>query len=219
MGSLERRRDRARQVSDRLRSEIGRDFRKTRSALDLSLEAVGRDAGLSRAQVGRIELGRHRHVALEDLVAVGTVLGLDVSVRAFPGGAPLRDVAHLSLLERFRPILHPSLSWAVEVPVMAADPADRRAWDAMIRGGAWRIGVEAETRVRDAQELERRCALKSRDGNVDHMVLLLSDTRWNRRAIRAAGVGLSEQFPLRTSAVLSALQAGRDPGSNGIVLL
>ena len=219
MSSLERRRDRARQVSDRLLFELGRDFRRTRWALDLSLEAVGRDAGLSRAQVGRIELARLRHVALEDLVAIATVLGLDVAVRAYPGGAPLRDVAHLALLERLRATLHPSLRWAVEVPVVTTDPADPRAWDAIIRGDGWRIGVEAETRVRDAQELERRAGLKSRDGSVDRLVLLLSDTRWNRQAVRAAGFGLTERCPLRTAAVVEALRAGRDPGASGIVML
>lgn len=206
-------------TSERMRVEVGRDLRRARMGLDLSLADVGREVGLSRSHVARIELAQLRHVALEDLVSVGMVLGLDLSLRAFPGGAPLRDVAHLALLERLRTVVHPGLRWAVEVPVVASDPGDRRAWDAMIRGDPWPIAVEAETRLRDVQEVERRVALKMRDGRVDQVILLLADTRWNRQVLRAAGPSLTGQFPLSASAMLAALRTGRDPGASGIVLL
>jgi transcriptional regulator with XRE-family HTH domain len=206
-------------TSERMRVEVGRDLRRARTGLDLSLADVGREVGLSRSQVARIELAQLRHVALEDLVSVSVVLGLDLSLRAFPGGAPLRDVAHLALLERLRAIVHPGLRWAVEVPVVSLDHGDRRAWDAMIQGDRWRIAVEAETRLRDAQDVERRVALKMRDGRVDQAILLLADTRWNRHVLRAAGPSLTGQFPLIASAVLAALRTGRDPGASGIVLL
>ena len=61
---------------------------------------------------------------------------------------------------------------------------DLRAWDALIRGSGWRCGVEAETRPRDLQALERRLALKLRDGAVDMLVLLLLDSRYNRALVR-----------------------------------
>lgn len=205
-------------MSERLLIDLGRDLDLTRSRLDLSLRDVGQEAGLSHAQVSRILRAQHRHVALEDLVSLAVVLGLDLSVRAYPGGAPLRDLAHVRLLERLHAVLHPSLGWKVEVPV-TADPLDRRGWDALIHDPAWRMGVEAETRLRDAQEVERRAALKSRDGRVDHVMLLLADTRWNRRALMAARAGLRTLFPADGRVIIDALRTGHDPGGSGIVLL
>lgn len=219
MSTAERRMDRARQASRSIQEEVGRDLRRARLSHDLSLVQLAAASGLSRSQISRIERAELPHVALEDLVTVGALLGLRVWVRSFPNGVPLRDTAHLALLERLRSILHPSLGWAQEVPVALPGSGDLRAWDATIRGEPWRIGVEAETRARDAQELERRLALKQRDGHVDHLILLLADTRWNRRAVRAAGAGLTSLLPLDGPRILDALRAGREPEGSGIVLL
>ena len=88
----------------------------------------------------------------------------------------------------------------------------------MITVGRTRIGVEAETRPRDAQELQRRLALKRRDGGVDHMILLLSDTRSNRIFLRVAGSSLAADFPVPGRAALRALSEGGDPGGSAIVV-
>jgi hypothetical protein len=81
------------------------------------------------------------------------------------------------------------------------------------------IAVEAETVVDDVQALERRLALKRRDGAVDHVVLLVARTPRNRVAIEAAGPGLREAFPVDARTMLGALKDGRDPGGSGIVML
>ncbi|HEY7591296.1 MAG TPA: hypothetical protein VH723_09900 [Candidatus Limnocylindrales bacterium] len=75
--------------------------------------------------------------------------------------------------------------------------------------------MEAETAITDGQALERKLALKIRDGGFDHLILLVADTRRNRAAIPALRV----PFPLRTRQVLAALREGRDPGASGIVML
>jgi hypothetical protein len=81
------------------------------------------------------------------------------------------------------------------------------------------IAVEAETRPRDVQELQRRLAIKLRDdGQVTGVVLLLSDTRHNRDLVRDNGDALRADLPLAAAAVLAALAAGRSPGGSGIVL-
>ena len=98
-------------------------------------------------------------------------------------------------------------------------PDDRRAWDAVISGGQWRYGVEAETRPRDRQTLERRVALKLRDGDVTGMCLLLLDSRHNRDFVRANQGVLLERFPMPARRVLELLRAGVDPGGDSIVLL
>jgi hypothetical protein len=88
---------------------------------------------------------------------------------------------------------------------------DRRAWDA--------IAVEAETRLRDIQALERRIALKQRDGGVDVVILLVNDTAANRRVLAAHREALRARFPLDGRAILAALRAGRAPQDSGIVVL
>jgi hypothetical protein len=96
---------------------------------------------------------------------------------------------------------------------------DHRAWDALIGVGAIRIGVEAESRAHDAQALQRRLALKRRDGGVDHVLLLLSNTRHNREFLRACGPGFLSDFPVNGRDALARLARGEDPGGSAIVLL
>src|SRR4029453_8828733 len=110
--------------------------------------------------------------------------GLGLSNKAYPTGDPIRDRAQLALLERLRGRLHPSLRWRTEVPLPRE--GDLRAWDAEIRGpppARWRMRVEAETRITDGQALERKLGLKVRDDPGGHLILLVADTRANRRAL------------------------------------
>jgi hypothetical protein len=86
-------------------------------------------------------------------------------------------------------------------------------------GAGWRHGVEAETRPNDRQALERRLALKLRDGHVDSLSLLLLDSRHNRDFVRAHRVALAERFPVPGGRALELLGAGVDPGGNTIVVL
>jgi hypothetical protein len=157
---------------------------------------------------------------LEFLGAYCAVLGLDLALRAYPAGDPIRDRAQLALLERLRKRLHPSLRWRTEVPL----PIDRdlRAWDAEVSGRQprhWRARVEAETRISDGQALERRLTLKYRDDPGGHLILLVSDTRANRAALRSLREGLTELLPLNTRDLLAAMAAGRDPGASGIAIM
>jgi hypothetical protein len=79
--------------------------------------------------------------------------------------------------------------------------------------------VEAETRVADAQAVMRKLALKLRDGGVDHLLLIVADTRANRDAIAAAGMAVRELFPISPRRALRALAAGRHPGGSALVFL
>lgn len=164
----------------------------------------------------RFERGELEYLSVSDLGAWCAVVGLDLALRAYPGGDPLRDRAQLALLERFRSRLHPSLGWATEVPLPIE--GDLRAWDAVIRGDGWRIAVEAETVLDDLQAVERRLALKRRDGRIDHVILLVADTRRNRRAL-ASAPGAFADLPLRTRDILNALGRGVHPGGSGIVIV
>jgi hypothetical protein len=88
----------------------------------------------------------------------------------------------------------------------------------MLYGHARRTGIEVEMRLRDAQATIRRHAMKQRDDPVDGFVLVLADTRTNRR-VYGENADLWPDLPrLRTSRVLAALDAGEHPPS-GIVFI
>jgi len=183
----------------------------------LSQRDVGRAVGMSHSQVSRIERGELAYVTMDQLARLAVAVGLELSVRVYPAADPIRDAAHVRLLERLRRQLHPSLSWRTEVAIPIA--GDLRAWDAIVGGRNWRVAIEAETRIGDAQALQRRLARKVRDGGVEHVTLLVGDTARNREALAGSGGGLAAMFPGSARAVLEALRNGVDPGRNAIVTL
>lgn len=165
--------------------------------------------------VARIVDGRRRASVVE-LAAIGAAVGCDVRLHAYPAGDPIRDAGQQRLLGRFRFRLHPGLAMTTEVPLPIA--TDLRAWDAVIEGADWRRPVEAETVLDDIQALERRLALKVRDGRVDGVILVVADTRRNRRAL-AAAPGAFAVFDRNAGRILRNLAAGRDPGGSSLVLV
>ena len=89
----------------------------------------------------------------------------------------------------------------------------------MLRVGAVRVGVIAETRIRDLQALLRREHQKQADSGVDMLLLLAADTRHNREALSEANASLRSGFPLGTRAVLMALSHGEAPDASGVVVI
>jgi len=110
------------------------------------------------------------------------------------------------------------VAWRFEVPV--GHTGDRRAWDAVLLVGLVEIAVEAETRPRDVQSMQRRLAAKRRDDpGISSVVLLLAATRYNRALVREYGDALKADLPLSGLAILGALAAGHEPGGSGVVLV
>lgn len=196
---------------------VGEELRRARRGAGLSQRVVGRASGLSHSTVSRIESAALPNASIAELARLGAVVGLQVSVRTYPGGDPLRDAGHLKLLARFRKQISAQLSWQTEVPLPIE--GDRRAWDAVIRGPGFRIGVEAETRVVDTQAIARKVSLKRRDGGVDHVVLVLAATATNRASATALTSAFDGQSRLDARTILDALARGTDPGGSGIVIL
>jgi transcriptional regulator with XRE-family HTH domain len=217
MGTRERAIDRADQDTRRSIGSIGREIRDARRAAGISQSFVGRKVGLSHTQVSRLERGLVLGASVRMLGRLCQTVGLELAVRAFPGGDALRDVAQMRLLERFRSRLHQSLHWRTEVPFPQV--GDKRAWDAVVSGPDWKVAVEAETRLGDLQALTRRLELKRRDGGIDHVILLVADTRTNREALLAARHAFESAYPLKAATILEALRKGTDPGGSGIVIL
>ena len=196
---------------------IGREIRLARRGLGLSLEFVARAVGISASELSRIERGMAEWASLVVLAKLSAVVGLDLAVRAYPGGPPIRDLRHGRLLNRLRALLHASLRWALEVPL--PNPGDQRAWDAMIRGDGWRFGVEAELNPIDGQALIRRLMLKRRDGGVDGVILLLPDTRQARLFRREFADLLATDFPVPARLALARLAKGLHPGGSALTII
>ena len=217
MGSRERAVDigaaRAREILGRL----VREARAARLASGLAQDDVAATVGISRSQYSRIERGLSPDLSIDRAARLFAVLGQELSVRAFPSGDPIRDVAHAALLERLHARCHRLFRWRTEVPFPI--PGDLRAWDATAVSPECRIGIEAETRLRDIQALDRRLALKERDGGMDRLVLVVLDSRCNREVVRAHGDILAGRFPVPGRRALELLAAGVDPGGNALLLL
>jgi transcriptional regulator with XRE-family HTH domain len=184
----------------------------------LSYATVAADVGLSGSQVSRIARGQSRDLSIVQASRLLASVGLDLSLKTYPTGRPVRDRAHLDLLARLRARLHRSLTWHTEVPVLRG-ATDLRAWDAVIGGDGWADAVEAEVRLRDIQALDRRVALKQRDGLVDAVLLLVWNTRTNRDVLREFGAALRTSFPLPGTRALELLEAGVHPGANALIVL
>lgn len=215
MPTRERPVDRGTERGRRILADLGRELRTARRDRGLSQKTVGASVGLSGVTIGRIERGLAQTASVLQIARLLETVGLELSARAYPGGPPIRDAAQIALLDRFRTRIHRSLRWLTEVPLPIE--GDQRAWDGLIVGDGWRAGVEAETAPRDAQALVRRLALKSRDGGVDVVILVLPRTRTAREFTRDASGTLSPAFPGSGARTLRLLRTGSSPPASAIV--
>ena len=207
----------ARSRGRRVRIDIGADIRGARLAAGLPLSQVGRAINRSASWVSRVERGIVTSVTLDDLIVLGSAVGLKVWVTTFPAERAIHDAPQLALLRRFRARIGDAWQWSYEVLVPIQ--RDQRAADAVIRTASTVVMIEAFTRLADAQAQLRAVQAKARDMGIGRVVLVIAATHANRNGLDMAADVVAADFPLGTRAVLSALGAGRDPGANGIVLL
>jgi len=167
MPGYQRRADRERQRLRGLLSAFGHDVQQARTGAGLSQRRVAAAVGIAQSRLSAIERGVAASPSLEALAQIAGVVGLELSLRVFPAGSPLRDAGHAALFGRLRATTSPILRWRSEVPLPIT--GDRRSWDAVAfdASGAMVMAVELDTRTRDAQALARKLALKKRDGGVE----------------------------------------------------
>lgn len=209
--------DEALAIAARLREELGREVRGARQAAGTSQEAAAAVVGMSHSQFGRIERAEIDALTVAQLSRACSAVGLRFVGRAVPHAGPAIDGGQLALLNRFRALLPTGTPLETEIPFPIA--GDRRAWDGLLRLQRSLVAVEAETRIRDVQALDRRCRLKLRDGSVDILILAVSDTAWNRRLLEAHRDSLRSTFPLDGRQIRPEIRLGRAPEANGIVVL
>ena len=201
-----------------LLDRLGMELRTARHSAALTLEQVAKVVRVSPSELSRIERGPAPWVDLGMLSRLAAVVGLDVSLRLYPAGEPLRDLAHLRLTEAFRSLLGPDLVVRAEVPI--GDERDLRAWDLTLADRAHQTcGAELETRFVDVQEQLRRLTRKASDSGLDRLLLVVADTRSNRAAIRAAAALLGTTFAIDDPAAYEALARGVVPPRNALILV
>ncbi|HEX2755523.1 MAG TPA: helix-turn-helix transcriptional regulator [Candidatus Limnocylindrales bacterium] len=217
MTAIRRIRDVGAERAQRIIVELGRDIRDARRLAGLSQEQVARAAGISHSHLSRIEHGRVPGISIELASRIAAAVGLDLSVRTFPGGIGIRDLGQVRLLGRFRALIAPSIKGRTEVPVGSV--GDSRAWDDVLVANDRRAGVEAETHVRDWQALDRKIALRRRDSGIQLVILVLADTRHHRAVLREIGPAGVTNFPEPARSALATLRAGSLPAASTIVLV
>jgi transcriptional regulator with XRE-family HTH domain len=206
-----------RRVARQITTAIGTEILTARLESGISQSSAGAAAGMSHAQFGRIERGVLQALTIDQASRAAAAVGLRVVVKTYPDGDPARDAAHIALLGRFRRRLPDGTACRTEVPLPI--PGDRRAWDAVITLDGRRAGCECENRLRDAQALERKIALKMRDGHVDVVLLVVADTKANRTFLEQHREQLRGLLPLDSRQVLDAFRRGELPEKSGIVIV
>jgi transcriptional regulator with XRE-family HTH domain len=185
----------------------------------ISQTELGRRLGMSGDKIWQLENDRLPSLSIVEACEIAAVVGLDLSVRSYPNGAKLRDAVQMQRLLRVLAEVGRPLTWRLEVCLpRLPDRTELRAWDALIEGAGQRTGVELESRLTDIQATFRQHNGKRRDDPVDNFLLLVADTRSNRRVL--------EEFPellvglprLRTANVVSDLRSGKHPGT-GVILV
>ena len=209
----------AARATERQAAEAGDEFREWRLALGLSQSHVAAAARMSRGRFARIEAGRCPAITLADLNRIAAVLGLAASVRIYPAGPPVRDAGQARRLQTLLGWVTAPLNFRLEVGLpRSTERLELRAWDAMLFGLGMRTAMELEMRLRDVQALRRRIDLKRRDDPTDRFLLIVADTRANRRVLAEFG-SLFEDLPrLRPSDVRAALSRGEHPPT-GLLLI
>ena len=199
-----------------LRLRTGDELGGTRRAIGLSLREVSRKLGVSVDRLIRAERGDPSTLTIDLAARYASMLGLELAASLHPIGAAIRDKAHLALLQRFRRRLPASVGWRTEVPIPIT--GDARSADGVASTHLIDFLVEAETHLGDFQALERRIFAKARDLGADRVVLLVADTRHNRRLV-AELPAVRERFPIDTRTWFRSIAGGLDPCGDALVIL
>jgi transcriptional regulator with XRE-family HTH domain len=210
---LERGRARGRELTRAALTEL----RKTRLAEGISQRAMATSLKWSQSRYSEFERDLLEPTVV-DIARAAALLGLRPSLALHQDGEPLHDTGQLKLIARFTALLAPA--WLVKIEAPFPTLGDLRSWDVLIRlGTAYRAGVEAETRLRDMQRLVRRIRQRELHGGVDHILLVLSDSRYNRPHADELRVALGQHYATPTQTLTGALRAGEPLPGSGVLLL
>ena len=113
--------------------------------------------------------------------------------------------------------------WRVTDETLLPGAGELRAWEKLLRlvGANPRhlVGVDIETRVHHVQALVRRTRGREPDGEVDAIVIVLSDSAHNRRLAGELRASLGPQYSTSPRAILKDLRSGERLVGGGVVLI
>jgi len=202
----------------RLERDLGEQLARIRIDAGASRSRVGSTAGVDRTFLGRIEAG-NAHPSLETLVACGTALGAEVSVRIYAGTGPRLTDRHQArmvecILRELHPIWRPHLEVAVSRPVRGVIDGVFERHDS----GLFVVSDFQSSLPRLEQQLrwmaEKSGALGSSDLVDDRpmpvvsRLLVLRSTVATRSIARAFESTLRAAYPARTREAVESLRTG-----------
>jgi transcriptional regulator with XRE-family HTH domain len=217
MTSKQTRLDVGRQRAAELTTMALTELRVARITAGISQRALAGQLGWPQSRYSEFERGV-RPATMRDICVTAALLGLQPSLQLHAQDEPIRDRGHSRLIERFRSRLSPAWQAIHEAPF--PNLGDLRSWDLLLMlGDEQRIGVEAETRLRDQQLLVRRIRQRELHGGVDQILVVLSDSAHNRRQASVLRKALGERYGTRQADLLDALANGRSLTGSGLLLM
>src|SRR4051794_9327709 len=96
--------------------EFGAECRDARLRLGLSQREVAAAGRLNRSTYSRLETGTARSLQIIVAARVAAVLGLDLSIRTFPGGSSIRDAGQAPRLAWLVSCVAAPLTYRVDAP-------------------------------------------------------------------------------------------------------
>jgi transcriptional regulator with XRE-family HTH domain len=217
MGTKETRKQRGQRRGAEIATAAVRTLREARVSAGVSQAELAREAGWSQSFTSLLERSRVPEASFLDLCIAASVLGLEPSLTFHRVGPAIRDKGHEALIGRLMHLLSPAWHVAREVPF--PNTGDPRWWDLLLRLPDYRLGVEAETRIRDMQAMVRRMKERAREGRADALLLILSDSAHNRELVDELRGALGDDFRSHPRDVLAALRSGSPLVGPGVVLL
>jgi len=204
-------------VADRVVSALVTELRTARQDANLSQAALAKRLGWSQTRYSLFERDLEP-ITVEDVCLAATVLGLKPRFDLYRVDEGLRDRGSEALIERFCALLSPR--WSIKREAPFPELGDLRSWDVLIRlGSLFRAGIEAETRLRELEELVRRVRQRELHGRVDAIVLVLSRSGHNRAQLDELRTALGPDYATLPSNLVAALKAGRPLPGSGVMLL
>lgn len=200
----------------RLRLKLGDELRGLRLEAGITLTELSRATSIDRSHLRRLEMGVATP-SLEALVAIGTALGADLSLRYFTGVGPrLVDRFQAPMIEGFLPNLSARWSARLEVPV---ETPRRGVVDAALTDPTARLVIASEFQSEFRRlEQEIRWNAEKADGLAARMadedggrpwsgsrLLVIRSTAATRAVARQFEATLRAAYPARTRDVLDAL--------------
>lgn len=203
----------------RLRHRIASEVRRAREDAGLSQRAVARAAELSNSTVAALERGRYDPTT-EVLARVGAALGMDLSVRLYPGSGPLiRDRHQAAMIEALLALIHPR--WRPTLEVWVTRPVSGVIDLVLDAGDPTQplVATEAQSELRRLEQQVRWAHAKSEAlalarERPTSSLLLLRNTRQTRAVVAEHARTLRAAYPSRAIDGYATLTTARSwPGA------